>query len=241
MYEYQQNMKKMLVSLFLLIILALFASSTTSAAELLEKIKVRRVVDGDTIEVVYQGKKEHVRLIGVNTPETKHLTKGVQPYGPEASDFTTKALAGRDVWLEFDVELRDQYGRLLAYVWLVEPKGEADDKQIRERMFNARLLLDGYAQQMTFPRTVRYDDYFSVSQAEARQAGRGLWGQDSGNKTSSPDKTTNIEIEYVGNKKQSCVSSPFLRRSRDNEREKPYNHREPRKSHRRRFQAMPHV
>jgi micrococcal nuclease len=97
MYEYRQNMKKMPVSLFLLIILVLFAASTTSATESLKKIKVCRVVDGDTIEVAYQGKKEYVRLIGVNTPETKHPTKGVQPYGPEASDFTTKALAGRDV------------------------------------------------------------------------------------------------------------------------------------------------
>jgi len=90
----------------------------------LTKIKVHRVVDGDTIEIIYQGKKEYVRFIGVNTPETKHPTKGVQPYGPEASDFTTKVLAGRDVWLEFDVKLRDQYGRLLAYVWL---EGPADD------------------------------------------------------------------------------------------------------------------
>jgi micrococcal nuclease len=164
-------------------------------------------VDGDTIEIAFQGEKEHVRLIGVDTPETKHPTKPVQPYGPEASEFTKKALTGRKVWLEFDVEQRDHYGRLLAYIWLTQPEGEVNDQKIREDMFNARLLLDGYAQLLTVPPNIRYVDFFKTYQTEAREANRGLWGLESKEKSSSPDNNT-VESEYVGNKNSLVFHRP---------------------------------
>lgn len=130
----------------------------------LTMVDVLRVVDGDTIEVMYQGKKESVRLIGVDTPETVHPSKPVQPYGPEASAFTKARLGGQRVGLEFDVEQRDQYGRLLAYVWL------------GDQMFNQVLVQEGYAQVATFPPNVKYVDLFTQLQREAREANRGLWG-----------------------------------------------------------------
>jgi micrococcal nuclease len=191
-------------ALFLVLAAALIFPALSNAAEL-ETVKVRRVVDGDTIEIAYQGRKERLRFIGVNTPETKHPTKGVQPYGPEASDYTKKALTGRQVWLEFDVGLRDQYGRLLAYIWVEKPEGRIDDAQIRGKMFNASLLLDGYAQQVTFPPNVRYVDFFSVYQTEARNASRGLWGLETerrGSKTEAKENTPApiSESGYVGNR-----------------------------------------
>lgn len=127
-------------------------------------VRVIRVVDGDTVEVNIQGTKEKVRLIGVDTPETVHPTIGEEPYGIEASDFTKEKLTDQTVELEFDVEERDRYGRLLAYVWL---DGE---------MFNEVLLSDGYAQIATYPPNVRYVERFQVAQQEAREAERGLWG-----------------------------------------------------------------
>jgi micrococcal nuclease len=133
----------------------------------LTMVEVLRVVDGDTIEVLYNGKKEDVRLIGVDTPETVHPSKPVQPYGPEASAFTKAQLTGKRVGLEFDVEQRDRYGRLLAYVWL-------DNK-----MFNRTLIQEGYAQVATFPPNVKYVDDFTRLQKEAREARRGLWGLES--------------------------------------------------------------
>lgn len=139
--------------------------------------RVRRVIDGDTIEVIpAAGRTEKVRMIGVNTPELSHPDLGIreQPYGPEAAAYSRKALAGRQVFLETDVQERDKYGRLLAYVWLSKPE-RGDEEEIRTRMFNARLLLDGYAQTMTVPPNVRYADMFRRFQAEAREAGRGLW------------------------------------------------------------------
>lgn len=145
---------------------------------------VTRVVDGDTIHVSINGKDETVRFIGVDTPETVHPARGEEPYGREASEFTKAQLAGKDVFLETDIQQRDKYGRLLAYVWLKAPRefteeGDAvlpSDNEIRANMFNARLLLEGYAQVMTIPPNVKYADHFAAYQREARENNRGLWG-----------------------------------------------------------------
>ena len=82
--------------------------------------KVARVIDGDTIQVLSDGRQYTVRLIGADTPEAKHPTEAVQLFGQEASAFTTAALEGRTVQLETDRtgETVDRYGRLLRYVYL---------------------------------------------------------------------------------------------------------------------------
>ena len=78
---------------------------------------VSDVVDGDTIEVEpAMDSEEEMRLIGVDTPETKDPEEGVEPFGKEASNFTTSVLEGEEVELEFDAEKEDLYGRVLAYV-----------------------------------------------------------------------------------------------------------------------------
>lgn len=140
---------------------------------------VTSVVDGDTFHVILEnGKKEKVRLIGVDTPETSGQ---VEPYGKEASQYTKKRLLKRKIWLELDVEERDRYGRLLAYVWLESPgERKKDEARIRAGMYNAELLLKGYAQVMTVPPNVKYVDYFTEYQREARDDNRGLWGLDQG-------------------------------------------------------------
>lgn len=138
---------------------------------------VERVVDGDTAHIRLEDSTlEKVRFIGVDTPES---TKEVEAYGKEASAFTTRELLGKSVWLELDVEERDRYGRLLAYVWLERP-ADRSDAEIRAKMFNARLALEGYAQQMTIAPNVRYAEWFRVYVAEARDASRGLWATGAG-------------------------------------------------------------
>lgn len=114
------------------------------------KTKVIRVVDGDTIVVNYNGVEEKVRLIGVDTPESVHpdSSKNTEA-GFAASEFTKVYLTGEDVELEFDVQQRDSYGRLLAYVYL---DGE---------MFNEKLLRTGYANIATYPPNVKYVDRFT--------------------------------------------------------------------------------
>ncbi|UXF00579.1 nuclease [Fervidobacterium riparium] len=140
-----------------------------------KKATVLEVIDGDTIKVSIAGEEYKVRLIGVNTPETKHPVKKVEYYGPEAKAFTKKFLTGRTVYLEFDVGEKDRYGRLLAYVWLEKPKDRTNE-EIRKKMFNAILLLEGYAQVMTVQPNVKYVDYFIEYQREARENNKGLWG-----------------------------------------------------------------
>lgn len=134
---------------------------------------VARHIDGDTAEfTLADGRTEKVRFIGIDTPES---TIEVEAYGEEASAYTAKALpVGTQVLLEEDVEQRDKYGRLLAYVWLSMPT-EVADAEIRAKMFNAKLALDGYAQQMTIQPNSQYAEYFTTYVAEARDAERGLW------------------------------------------------------------------
>ena len=144
------------------------------------------VIDGDTMIVSFvfddgsKYQKERVRFLGVDTPETVHPNKPVQYYGKEASDFTKKNLTDKTVWLQTDVNAKDRYDRMLAYVWLREPKEKDldDEKAIRKNMYNARLLLDGYAQLMTVQPNSRYANLFVHFQREAREAKKGLWGKD---------------------------------------------------------------
>ena len=124
---------------------------------------VVRVVDGDTIHVRIGARVEKVRYIGVNTPEVHHPTKGEEPGGREAAEVNRRLVEGQAVRLELDVQERDRYGRLLAYV------------RIGDLMINAELVRLGYAQVMTIPPNVRYQEVFLKLQREAREAGRGLW------------------------------------------------------------------
>ena len=150
------------------------------------KAKVERVVDGDTAIVSFifddgsKYQKERVRFLGVDTPETVHPNKPVQYYGKEASDFTKAQLTDKIVWLQTDVGAKDRYDRMLAYVWLKEPTEQDLDNEaaIREYMYNAKLLLEGYAQLMTIQPNSRYANLFVHFQREARQESKGLWGKE---------------------------------------------------------------
>jgi endonuclease YncB( thermonuclease family) len=126
--------------------------------------RVERVVDGDTFVADIGGRDERVRVIGVDTPETVAPDRPVERYGRESSNFAKRELTGVTVRLGGDVEPRDRYGRLLAYVWL--PDGT---------FWNALLAAEGYAQLLTVPPNVAYTDLFRRLVAEARAAHRGLW------------------------------------------------------------------
>lgn len=144
-----------------------------------QKAKVSRVVDGDTIEVVYDGQSYKLRLIGVNTPETHHPQKGVEFFGKEASAFTEEKLNGKDIYLEKDVSDTDRYQRLLRYVWLTPPKDPSNPtyEEVRDNSFNGVLVRDGYANASTYPPDVKYSEWFSKIEAEARANNKGLWNE----------------------------------------------------------------
>ena len=121
------------------------------------------VVDGDPIDVQLDGRKVRVRYIGMNTPETKHPTKGQELCDREASAANRQLVTGRTVRLELDVQPWDRYQRLLAYVY------------VGDLMINAEFVRLGYAQVATYPPNVRYADRFRQLQQEARAAGAGCW------------------------------------------------------------------
>jgi micrococcal nuclease len=127
-------------------------------------VTVTRVVDGDTVEVELEGETEDVRYIGVDTPETVKPGEPVDCFGPQASSFNHRLVEGRQVRLVFGVERRDQYDRLLAYVYL------------GDRFVNAILLRRGMARTLVFPPNDRFAERFERLETGAARAGRGLWG-----------------------------------------------------------------
>jgi len=125
---------------------------------------VERVVDGDTIEVDLDGDEEDVRYIGIDTPETVKPDAPVECFGPEASERNHELVDGRRVRLVFDRELRDVYGRLLAYVY------------VGDEFVNGALIAGGYARTLEIePNTARAAQLERL-QERASAAGRGLWG-----------------------------------------------------------------
>lgn len=126
--------------------------------------RVTAVFDGDTIQVAWGARRETVRLLGVDTPETVHPDRPVECFGPEASAYTTDRLLGRDVSLTFDRERRDRYGRLLAYV------------AVEGQSVNDELLDRGLARILIVPPNGARGRAMLDLELEARSAGRGLWG-----------------------------------------------------------------
>jgi micrococcal nuclease len=152
------------------------ASLTGSAAADMGRMLRAEVVghvDGDTVRVRIPNPPaelravETIRLIGVDTPETVHPSRPVEAFGKEASDFTKSRLQNRPVYLAFDWDLRDRYGRLLAYLYTAEG-----------RCFNAALVSEGYGHAYT-RFAFQFMDEFRALEQEARRDKRGLWGDGS--------------------------------------------------------------
>ena len=127
--------------------------------------RVRHVYDGDTL-TLEGGRK--VRLLAVDTPELRGEGGGPEEGAREARDFVRALCEDRDVWLEFDVEREDSYGRWLSYVYVRTPEGD--------RMVNAELLRAGLARYYTpGPVNLKHAEFLLACQREAREAGRGTW------------------------------------------------------------------
>jgi micrococcal nuclease len=127
---------------------------------------VLQVVDGDTIDVSFGGHEERVRLIGIDTPETKKPNTPIECFGPEASAFTTDLLpSGTVVRVERDIVGRDDYGRLLGYVHRI------DD----ELFVNLEIVAEGYAQPLTIEPNSTYAAAFSSAASAAERNDIGMW------------------------------------------------------------------
>lgn len=144
----------------------------------LDTAVIQRVVDGDTLKIHYKGQTENIRLIGVDAPESSankkaqkdarrsgHDIETLTAMGKEATNYVERIVrSGDEVRLEFDVQHRDRYGRLLCYVYLSDGK-----------MLNEEITKAGYAQVMTYPPNVKYQEKFTKAYKETRENKRGLW------------------------------------------------------------------
>lgn len=154
---------------------AAFTGSSVPAAG---KMTIIKVIDGDTLTVDYNGKRENIRLIGIDTPESFAGKKArrdskrsntdmaqILQSGRKAAEYTkTRVNPGDLVSVEFDVEKRDRYGRLLGYVFLADG-----------RMLNEEIIKNGYASVLTIPPNVNYQKRFIEAYRHARRNNLGLW------------------------------------------------------------------
>jgi micrococcal nuclease len=146
-------------------------------------LRVIEVLDGDSI-VLSNG--EEVRYVGIDAPEYG------QPYAEEAKEFNRKLVKGKIIRLEFDIEKRDRYGRLLAYVYT------------GNILVNAELVKKGFASIYTVhtvPPNVKYKDLFLKLQNKARKDKRGLWSK----------RPEDPEAYYIASKKSTKFHRPWCR------------------------------
>ena len=159
----------------LLILFIVFLSTISYAKDF---AIVKRVIDGDTLKINYKGKEDSVRLIGIDAPESRPNKKARNDAQRSGEDLKTITAMGKEATecvrslvkqgdtlkMEFDVQKRDKYGRLLGYVYLSNGK-----------MLNEEIVKAGYANLMTIPPNVKYQERFLKAYKEAREHGRGLW------------------------------------------------------------------
>jgi len=145
---------------------------TTTGGSIVANATVASIVDGDTIHATVDGVDERVRLIGIDTPEVAHPASGDRPpqaaecFGDAATDFTASLIpVGTPIRLERDVVGRDDYGRLLAYVY------RASDGVL----VNYEIVRHGFAQPLTIPPNVAHSELFVGAARRAEQDDVGLW------------------------------------------------------------------
>jgi micrococcal nuclease len=170
---------------------------------------VYQTVDGDTVKVKINNREETIRMILVDTPETKHPSKPEQPFGKEASEFTRNTLLNKHVDIELGIQERDKYGRLLAYIY------------IDGKMFNKMLVEKGLARVAVFPPNTKYLDEFKALESKAKQQAIGIWSienyvEEDGFNTPNQSKSTASTTQPKSNHSSSSSSSkPFVNNPSD--------------------------
>jgi endonuclease YncB( thermonuclease family) len=153
-------------------------NQSSSTEEEYDYYLVTRIIDGDTIEVNIDGTTEAIRLIGMDTPETKDPRKPVQCFGQEASDKTTELLLNKEIRLESDSTQNDRgkYGRLIRYIYTQD-----------NIFFNKWMVENGYAYEYTYGTPYQYQQEFKNAQIYAENNQLGLWSPDTCNGSTKLD------------------------------------------------------
>ena len=172
-YEKKSRNKRFIRRLIPILIILLAGFGTYLGLDFIQEkpvlegpYEVSKVVDGDTVEIDFNGNIERLRFIGIDCPESVHPEEEKNsPEGKMASHFTKSILEDADIYLEWDVQIRDQYCRLLAYAYL-------DDQKT---MVNALIVAEGYATAYTVQPNSKYSDKFRKLEKEARTREKGFW------------------------------------------------------------------
>ena len=122
-----------------------------------------KIYDGDTIGAVVNGRFEKIRLLGIDAPEMDQ-----RPWGKKAKECLRSIISNADskISLEYDIQRRDKYGRILAYIW-----------QQNKKMINEEMMKKGCAVLFTFPPNVRYAELFRAAQKKAQEDKAGIWAE----------------------------------------------------------------
>ena len=154
-----------------------------AGASFAKEYVVNKIIDGDTVQLE---SGEIVRYLGIDSPELATRDSGPEFYAREAARYNKKLVFMKKVRLEFDVEKKDQYGRMLAYVF------------VKDLFVNGELVKHGYAKAMVKPPNLKYKDTFINYQKKAMDEEKGLW----------QEKKRETESSYVGNKRTYLLHRP---------------------------------
>lgn len=178
--KYVSSRKKRIYSIILIVLVLLismvgiYRQAGKNKTNLYEAV-VLRVVDGDTIIVSLNNQEERVRMIGVDAPESVSLNEEENSvWGQVASEYTKSVLKpGTTIWLTFDIEERDQYGRMLAYIWL-----DSDIENLNY-LFQKQLIEEGYALAIRYEPNTKYTIELYAAMEGAISDRCGLWSEES--------------------------------------------------------------
>ena len=137
----------------------------------LQEAYVTKIIDGDTLGVTIDGNYYKVRLIGINCPE---YTKEIEPYGKEATEYTTEKLYNKTIYLQKDISNTDNYDRLLRYVWLNKVV-TIDEETIKNSLFNYELVINGLAHSNYYKPDITLQNYLEDAENYAKQNKIGMW------------------------------------------------------------------
>ncbi len=177
--KYVSSRKKRICSIVLIVLVLLvsligiYLQAEKEETSFYETV-VLRVIDGDTLVVLLNGQEERIRMIGVDAPESVSLNEEENTiWGQMASEYTKSILQpGTKVWLTFDLEERDQYGRILAYIWL------NSDVEDLNYLFQKRLIEEGYALAIRYEPNTKYAAELYDAMGLAISQRCGLWEEE---------------------------------------------------------------
>lgn len=145
------------------------ADDLQSGQSILDSVTIVYVIDGDTVIVNQNGKDIRVRLIGVNTPESVSRTEENTEEGYIASEFTKGYLQeGQTVWLEYDIQRTDKYGRTLVYIWLTDQVDCSSYDDFCTYNYGAILLQNTYCEAKAYLPNIKYREWYERLDVEQR-------------------------------------------------------------------------